>query len=783
MNCLIALHVLSLGRFGDRQGIFTPLNDAANSMNDIVPFKPRSSLMCSHVNITWMPLGKPSNQGAHILKTISSIMNKLDCIWWLGNAAPFMLGRASQFTDGDWDVMYMCRTMNTLPYTQCEKYHHVCRKNVFQTVHNRVHAMILEHFSSNPLKVWGNGHITVMSDARHLGIYNPWHGKVIDFAPVGLTADGKYVQTGLYTTCATTFGTDSGWPCTLHPVQAVFPLQACLLEGMQVPCPVDLMTYSLQENQQEYVKTSLSHCHDCNDCLLWQGNQGASKLDVAHTIKRMNLLHECGFNSLLPMVQHLVAKNGRYVSCNAAVVKSYVYVCGYKFTQLAQYLTGNDVAPKHHQPTSHDIAVEGMFGPHDCPANFTGTTLHVNGESVLAGPSALKPGKKALYAGPLPSQIPRAMQMYYASETYMTLKPWKRLLNTRKHDLIYAASNCVRYREDMFNLLALVVNAKAGGACCGSHPELRVTFSGRNMYRKNVMQYVNYKFVLAMENKYSPGYITEKIIYAFAAGAVPIYYGTLEVFDLFNHEAFVFIDPARPQSGINLVKYMQANKTAYLQMAQKPVFAPGAEHAYFGSGLKQRFQQMLKSGNTNFLPACSHQPQNLQRWDVFKDVVYALQAVACPFTIHAGTLLNFVRDCELLDSDFDFTIPLTWWRLHAYELESEMKRRNFIRTWRFGQISKFGYEVAWNKAGIKTDFFSRVDDDTAMITGLWVNSKVAHCQTKRAYTATTNWAGIQIRVPMPVEAALTSLYGTEWHVKSNKWNWAQSPFTVGSCTW
>eukprot|EP01048_Picozoa_sp_COSAG05_P007535 COSAG05_NODE_534_length_8874_cov_19.159544_4_plen_81_part_00 len=40
-----------------------------------------------------------------------------------------------------------------------------------------------------------------------------------------------------------------------------------------------------------------------------------------------------------------------------------------------------------------------------------------------------------------------------------------------------------------------------------------------------------------------PGYITEKILLAFVAGAIPIYYGTDEVFDICTHPPLILHSP------------------------------------------------------------------------------------------------------------------------------------------------------------------------------------------------------------------------------------------------
>jgi len=96
-----------------------------------------------------------------------------------------------------------------------------------------------------------------------------------------------------------------------------------------------------------------------------------------------------------------------------------------------------------------------------------------------------------------------------------------------------------------------------------------------------------------MENQDSPGYITEKIINAFAAGAVPIYWGTREVFDLFNRNAFIYYDPVAPLLALNAVAYLEGNRTAYDEMARQPIFAPGAYWKHFGKGLARRVNAMI----------------------------------------------------------------------------------------------------------------------------------------------------------------------------------------------
>merc|ERR1719248_199636 len=55
-----------------------------------------------------------------------------------------------------------------------------------------------------------------------------------------------------------------------------------------------------------------------------------------------------------------------------------------------------------------------------------------------------------------------------------------------------------------------------------------------------VDRYRDYDFVVTFENTDTDGYVTEKIVSAFLAQAIPIYWGTPRVKEMFNPEAFLY---------------------------------------------------------------------------------------------------------------------------------------------------------------------------------------------------------------------------------------------------
>lgn len=104
----------------------------------------------------------------------------------------------------------------------------------------------------------------------------------------------------------------------------------------------------------------------------------------------------------------------------------------------------------------------------------------------------------------------------------------------------YCCSNSKPRREELFNKFAEKdERCFALGKCCGKFPDRRRKISGTWKSRGLIEAYSKYQFVIAMENEKADGYITEKIMNAYAAGSVPIYYGDRVVGEFFNKESYI----------------------------------------------------------------------------------------------------------------------------------------------------------------------------------------------------------------------------------------------------
>jgi hypothetical protein len=85
-------------------------------------------------------------------------------------------------------------------------------------------------------------------------------------------------------------------------------------------------------------------------------------------------------------------------------------------------------------------------------------------------------------------------------------------------------------------------------------------------YRELISQY---KFVIAFERKKETGLITERIVNAFEAGVIPIYWGTPAVFNYFNKNAFIAMDDKKSgaiRAVIDRIMEIDGDDNKYLEM-------------------------------------------------------------------------------------------------------------------------------------------------------------------------------------------------------------------------
>ena len=266
---------------------------------------------------------------------------------------------------------------------------------------------------------------------------------------------------------------------------------------------------------------------------------------------------------------------------------------------------------------------------------FAGNILYVSGESIGEN-FRLDAGNKFLI-GPTSEVSNRTYTL-----TYLQMVWWLWFSRGRRYDqnfdshevarklldpaqrpsgkaqkdfLIYAASNCVPFRNQAYVDLSSIGEAFHGGRCQGTKETSPNRTKAENNIRlrnwwDNIEFYGGYRFCLVMEHVKEQAYITEKILMAFLGGCIPIYYGSTNIFEMFNPESFVYYDVNNPKPALDLIRRLEGNNTAYREMLRRPILANGNEtiSKYFsfsdalGSGMvKKQIRTKLGMEGYNFV--------------------------------------------------------------------------------------------------------------------------------------------------------------------------------------
>lgn len=120
----------------------------------------------------------------------------------------------------------------------------------------------------------------------------------------------------------------------------------------------------------------------------------------------------------------------------------------------------------------------------------------------------------------------------------------------RPHFVAYLAHECKSHRTSFFNALLEAVDRKerrgtiVGGVHglgpCSHNHRWSKKYASPPMDTPQSEVYKEYRFVLAFENEFEEGYVTETLAAALAAGAVPIYYGDADAAArVFDRRTFV----------------------------------------------------------------------------------------------------------------------------------------------------------------------------------------------------------------------------------------------------
>lgn len=132
-------------------------------------------------------------------------------------------------------------------------------------------------------------------------------------------------------------------------------------------------------------------------------------------------------------------------------------------------------------------------------------------------------------------------------------------------NFIYSnGTTAMKERDDFFYLLSNYRKVDSGGRHLNN---IGAPVDDKREFQKQ------YKFSIAFENSSSNGYTTEKILQAFSAGTIPIYYGNPRIAEDFNTKAFINCHEYNSlDEVVERIKEIDKSQEFYDSMMKEPIF-------------------------------------------------------------------------------------------------------------------------------------------------------------------------------------------------------------------
>ena len=131
-------------------------------------------------------------------------------------------------------------------------------------------------------------------------------------------------------------------------------------------------------------------------------------------------------------------------------------------------------------------------------------------------------------------------------------------------------------RDEIFDRLSRLRQVDSAGGYRRNTAPLSVRAYKGDWDMAAVAWQSQYRFSISVENSSTPGYSTEKIVHALAAGTIPIYFGDPLIGRVFNPSRFINVHELGLEAAMDQVGKLDADSEAFEEMVSQPIFRDGA---------------------------------------------------------------------------------------------------------------------------------------------------------------------------------------------------------------
>ncbi len=166
----------------------------------------------------------------------------------------------------------------------------------------------------------------------------------------------------------------------------------------------------------------------------------------------------------------------------------------------------------------------------------------------------------------VPNYVFRANYYGYSLENLCKPDNYEEMLEKKNRFCNFIYKQSYNERNRIFRLVSEIDHVDCAGRLFNNMNGYTVPIG---IEKLNFMR--KYKFTLAVENSFSPGYTTEKLVEAMLSGSIPIYYGDPLVGKVFNTKSFInYADYKSDKDFLNAIRELHYDDDKYKAMLAEP---------------------------------------------------------------------------------------------------------------------------------------------------------------------------------------------------------------------
>jgi len=169
-------------------------------------------------------------------------------------------------------------------------------------------------------------------------------------------------------------------------------------------------------------------------------------------------------------------------------------------------------------------------------------------------------------------------------------------IKQKKHFCAFMYYQSYPHRDRYFHLLSQIKPVVSLGKACSTKSQSWTRFVNNEKETYNdiaVKLYASFKFVLAIENTWKEGYVTEKLINPLIANSVPLYWGHPSAFEFINKKRVIYLPDFTDEALLTYLRNIKEEEYEFIM--KEPWYTDKGKPDIIQENLNQNIKKIFTS--------------------------------------------------------------------------------------------------------------------------------------------------------------------------------------------